>query len=199
MGGLDGTHTPRNSAVLNPANPYFITALSNTTAIIRLINPTFYVIRPQVDFGTGSSLRHLIVKGARSNTIAIVNHGKTGQDQRIVFNWEPGGGSAGYGLTDIDWCPVQNLIYPPYSTVPNPLLHEIATPTVRLGRRNVSATVDVNSIAIGIGTIPKGTTYTVRNAIPVGLLLGVSLHINSDRKSTRLNSSHSQISYAVFC
>ena len=178
-GGFDGNHNPRNYAVLNPANPYFITALSNTTAIIRLINPTFYVIRPQVDFGTGSSLRHLIVKGARSNTIAIVNHGKTGQDQRIVFNWEPGGGSAGYGLTDIDWCPVQNLIYPPYSTVPNPLLHEIATPTVRLGRRNVSATVDVNSIAIGIGTIPKGTTYTVRNAIPVGLLLGVSLHINS--------------------
>src|SRR2546427_9551754 len=29
--------------------------------------------------------------------------------------------------------------------------------------------------------------------------LGVSLLAYSDRKSTRLNSSHSQISYAVFC
>src|SRR2546427_8802865 len=28
---------------------------------------------------------------------------------------------------------------------------------------------------------------------------GQGLHIERDRKSTRLNSSHSQISYAVFC
>src|SRR2546430_10079543 len=28
---------------------------------------------------------------------------------------------------------------------------------------------------------------------------GVQGHVGSDRKSTRLNSSHSQISYAVFC
>src|SRR5256886_13625885 len=33
-----------------------------------------------------------------------------------------------------------------------------------------------------------GTTAVVRTE-----------HLNSDRKSTRLNSSHSQISYAVFC
>src|SRR2546430_3052337 len=33
-----------------------------------------------------------------------------------------------------------------------------------------------------------------------GLVYGVPLALNSsDRKSTRLNSSHSQISYAVFC
>src|ERR1035441_2572773 len=31
------------------------------------------------------------------------------------------------------------------------------------------------------------------------LLLGRSLFINTDRKSTRLNSSHLGISYAVFC
>src|SRR2546430_11306403 len=31
------------------------------------------------------------------------------------------------------------------------------------------------------------------------LLSGVSEKIGRDRKSTRLNSSHSQISYAVFC
>src|SRR5688572_31074863 len=34
---------------------------------------------------------------------------------------------------------------------------------------------------------------TARPAVYVGKLLGI------DRKSTRLNSSHSQISYAVFC
>src|SRR5690348_18222326 len=30
-------------------------------------------------------------------------------------------------------------------------------------------------------------------------LLGGSVHVNRDRKSTRLNSSHPSISYAVFC
>src|SRR2546430_12680246 len=30
-------------------------------------------------------------------------------------------------------------------------------------------------------------------------MLNAAAEINSDRKSTRLNSSHSQISYAVFC
>src|SRR2546430_3520056 len=34
---------------------------------------------------------------------------------------------------------------------------------------------------------------------PVGHRLRDVLHQESDRKSTRLNSSHSQISYAVFC
>src|SRR5689334_23704230 len=29
--------------------------------------------------------------------------------------------------------------------------------------------------------------------------LNTSVHVNPDRKSTRLNSSHSSISYAVFC
>src|SRR2546430_11566144 len=32
-----------------------------------------------------------------------------------------------------------------------------------------------------------------------GEMLDQALAVNSDRKSTRLNSSHSQISYAVFC
>src|SRR5258707_3837403 len=36
--------------------------------------------------------------------------------------------------------------------------------------------------------------------IPVGTLaIGKSVAINADRKSTRLNSSHANISYAVFC
>src|SRR2546427_8065619 len=32
-----------------------------------------------------------------------------------------------------------------------------------------------------------------------GALVGDVDHLDADRKSTRLNSSHSQISYAVFC
>src|SRR5579859_1626289 len=38
--------------------------------------------------------------------------------------------------------------------------------------------------------------------IPFSLLISLGSHLGSaksDRKSTRLNSSHSQISYAVFC
>src|SRR2546430_8488968 len=42
----------------------------------------------------------------------------------------------------------------------------------------------------------------VVGAVPLGDLLGHVVHVGQavqDRKSTRLNSSHSQISYAVFC
>src|SRR3990167_2721943 len=42
--------------------------------------------------------------------------------------------------------------------------------------------------------VPSGSVYTW----PAAALLQ-STHEPSDRKSTRLNSSHSQISYAVFC
>src|SRR2546430_8996350 len=44
-----------------------------------------------------------------------------------------------------------------------------------------------------IGGHAYGHTYPG----PIGILLTAML--NGDRKSTRLNSSHSQISYAVFC
>src|SRR2546430_6854589 len=36
-------------------------------------------------------------------------------------------------------------------------------------------------------------------AVAAALAVGDLLRIRQDRKSTRLNSSHSQISYAVFC
>src|SRR2546427_9541876 len=43
-----------------------------------------------------------------------------------------------------------------------------------------------------------------RTSLPIGSVLGnsasaMAFPITTDRKSTRLNSSHSQISYAVFC
>src|SRR5688572_32081785 len=56
-------------------------------------------------------------------------------------------------------------------------------------------------------TVEKNTPYS--NAAPGivandidpenGPLTVIEIAINGDRKSTRLNSSHSQISYAVFC
>src|SRR2546427_9127406 len=50
----------------------------------------------------------------------------------------------------------------------------------------------------------SGTDTTIYDRVEVvrgatGLLTGAGNPSASDRKSTRLNSSHSQISYAVFC
>src|SRR2546427_2129649 len=42
------------------------------------------------------------------------------------------------------------------------------------------------------GLNKEGLQYRTRGA-------GRGIHFHGDRKSTRLNSSHSQISYAVFC
>src|SRR2546427_7825850 len=56
-------------------------------------------------------------------------------------------------------------------------------------------------------SIAEGARFVVGNRIMVGamaldmfsVLLGGVVAMLPDRKSTRLNSSHSQISYAVFC
>src|SRR5688572_32603387 len=45
-------------------------------------------------------------------------------------------------------------------------------------------------------TLEGFATQTVKG---LDLGLGQTLTVETDRKSTRLNSSHSQISYAVFC
>src|SRR5256886_10702566 len=55
-------------------------------------------------------------------------------------------------------------------------------------------------------------TLSLHDALPISSMLRATYHVNvtairslekpviaADRKSTRLNSSHSQISYAVFC
>src|SRR2546430_6233988 len=49
----------------------------------------------------------------------------------------------------------------------------------------------------GEGDLLRAVRETVGPAVPVAVTL--DFHANVDRKSTRLNSSHSQISYAVFC
>src|SRR2546430_11499966 len=45
--------------------------------------------------------------------------------------------------------------------------------------------------------IIRQRTIEAERSVPSGHVARV--HLNRDRKSTRLNSSHSQISYAVFC
>src|SRR2546427_1490612 len=53
-------------------------------------------------------------------------------------------------------------------------------------------------LAVGAGFTPVDRTRLVIHFLPVeGHGFAVAFH--RDRKSTRLNSSHSQISYAVFC
>src|SRR2546427_5588690 len=51
------------------------------------------------------------------------------------------------------------------------------------------------------GRLEKATEDELRATGPVSLAgrLVAARHHGKDRKSTRLNSSHSQISYAVFC
>src|SRR2546427_9188210 len=58
------------------------------------------------------------------------------------------------------------------------------------GRGNALAHVLVDAAARGIA---------LQQLAPAVAELGARVLVHGDRKSTRLNSSHSQISYAVFC
>src|SRR2546427_3503279 len=55
------------------------------------------------------------------------------------------------------------------------------------------------------GALEGGERFGIQAAVVVNLAQvevhngGLGLELDGDRKSTRLNSSHSQISYAVFC
>src|SRR3712207_7473695 len=54
----------------------------------------------------------------------------------------------------------------------------------------------------GSGFIVLAATLASLGTVPVAsiaLILGVDRFMSEDRKSTRLNSSHANISYAVFC
>src|SRR5256886_11843942 len=56
-----------------------------------------------------------------------------------------------------------------------------------------------------VDDLPYGGTCALRGCDPKKVLVGAAeladwnRRMRGDRKSTRLNSSHSQISYAVFC
>src|SRR2546430_9471626 len=47
--------------------------------------------------------------------------------------------------------------------------------------------------------IPQIVLGLLLGVFGCALCIGTGTHLMEDRKSTRLNSSHSQISYAVFC
>src|SRR5688572_12430756 len=85
----------------------------------------------------------------------------------------PGGGSALYGAQAT------------FATNSFLISH---SPVVVLGGAG-----QVNSFAMSIHSGHIFSIWTVPGPVPTALFL------NGDRKSTRLNSSHSQISYAVFC
>src|SRR6266853_5988582 len=68
---------------------------------------------------------------------------------------------------------------------------------------NDTATTEIYTLslhdALPISAQPMRTTNTCACSIWVPFLAPLDALGNADRKSTRLNSSHSQISYAVFC
>src|SRR2546430_12552762 len=56
-----------------------------------------------------------------------------------------------------------------------------------------------DALPISLGAWSLGQGLAALRAGGLGLACRVALAATRDRKSTRLNSSHSQISYAVFC
>src|SRR3712207_8699484 len=67
---------------------------------------------------------------------------------------------------------------------------------VRLGARPVLVDIDPETFNIDPGAAVAAITPRTKALIPVHLF-GQAAEL--DRKSTRLNSSHANISYAVFC
>src|SRR3712207_7951458 len=57
----------------------------------------------------------------------------------------------------------------------------------------------IGCAALVLATALVATTLTQPDALLVGKVFGIALIALSDRRSTRLNSSHANISYAVFC
>src|SRR5260221_5687096 len=55
------------------------------------------------------------------------------------------------------------------------------------------------SLGIGLANFVKGTGRGPFEPVTVRVGASGKLHVYTDRKSTRLNSSHTVISYAVFC
>src|SRR2546430_9724141 len=80
----------------------------------------------------------------------------------------------------------------PYTTLFRSRYVRIALHT---GKTSLRLGEDESSLAV-----EKDLAVTGEAAITIGAKKDVTIEANTiDRKSTRLNSSHSQISYAVFC
>src|SRR2546427_8569933 len=72
-------------------------------------------------------------------------------------------------------------------------------PYTTLFRSVSSNTTNTLTVSAVWTTIPDGTSQYVIGQTSTTLQDTTKAGIKADRKSTRLNSSHSQISYAVFC
>src|SRR3712207_8088447 len=57
----------------------------------------------------------------------------------------------------------------------------------------------VSALSLTVGAVTAGVLGETLGIIPVLAVQGGGYVVAGDRKSTRLNSSHANISYAVFC
>src|SRR2546427_2493779 len=78
-------------------------------------------------------------------------------------------------------------------------LPHVKTVTARLGFSGLVSTGDTTTAFVGSGVVPEGEMDLSALAVIVDGKELATREPRGDRKSTRLNSSHSQISYAVFC
>src|SRR6266567_4998759 len=82
--------------------------------------------------------------------------------------------------------------------LPVPLLRDaIGRETARMSLRSAAAAISISPNGLRNflnGSVPRSATRAKLERWLAG-----QQHVSRDRKSTRLNSSHSQISYAVFC
>src|SRR5689334_24759392 len=91
-----------------------------------------------------------------------------------------------------------------FTSSPHPLvLHSFPT---RRSSDLVAPVLYLGAMGLGLGKLVdansghvQGLSYLVFVAPGLLVASGVQLAAGEDRKSTRLNSSHSSISYAVFC
>src|SRR2546430_10373964 len=122
-----------------------------------------------------------VTRYASENRMRARRGMKRGSDGSSVFFFQ-----AEDGIRDLTVTGVQTCALPISETCPGAIIigfHGSAT--------NSSGTASgATSLSI---SRPSGT---LANDV---MLASISAHGSSDRKSTRLNSSHSQISYAVFC
>src|SRR2546430_11041474 len=84
----------------------------------------------------------------------------------------------------------------PYTTLFRSLNHAVA------GSRSIQASIafgNTGTVNVTAGTLAYGSNWTNQGTVSVGPGARMNIGGSLDRKSTRLNSSHSQISYAVFC
>src|SRR2546427_3027635 len=83
----------------------------------------------------------------------------------------------------------------PYTTLFRSRADGVMVVSLRLSRQQLESFQRAGVPLVTVGVLAPGVPQTITDDVTGGRLATEHL----DRKSTRLNSSHSQISYAVFC